>query len=129
VVIRFGLATALFAGARRSFNIPAAFAIALVVAIAQVQLAEMVIGLIVAVSVAVTVTEHRRILLSVAALSAFAGLELSNKVSYGLALAVMTAVLAPSLPGRRRDFVVAAAAGLLCSLLVLWMALGQSLTA
>jgi hypothetical protein len=129
VLMRFGLATALYAGARQNFGPVGAFLLAAVVASVDGELPEMVIVLILSVWIATRVTDRRRLLLFTLAIGAFAGFESLTKVSYGLAIAVMEAALVLSLPGRRRDYVAAAAAGFVVTFLVFWLVLGQAISA
>ncbi|MBV9838067.1 MAG: hypothetical protein JO156_08110, partial [Solirubrobacterales bacterium] len=129
VVVRVGLAAALLAGARRTFGGLAAFVLAALVAAVDEQLPELTIALIVTVLLATSPVRRRRSLIVLGALGAFAALEVLNKVSYGVGIGAMAAVLALTLPGRRRDYLVAAAAGFVVAFALLWAALGQDFAA
>ena len=124
-VLRFAFALAVFASTRRTFGTVLAFVIALVVASVDSLLLEPVVFLIVAVWAVTANLSHRRAVAYALAGGAFAGLQLLDKVSVGISLAVMTAVFVLSLVGRRRDYVAAAFLGFVASVLVFWTALGQ----
>jgi len=129
LAIRFALAVALFAGARRTFGGPAAFVIAVIAASVGDQTVEMVVFLIAAVWAITASLSRRGALVSALAAGAFAGLELLSKISIGLSLTAMTAVLVLSLPGRRREPAAAAAGALVSTLVVFWVLTGQALGA
>jgi hypothetical protein len=126
VLIRLALAIALFLAARQSFGAIGAFVIAAIVASVDVQLTEMVAFLIVAVAALDRGLRGRRALALAAASGAFAGVEFLNKVSIGISLAAMTAVLVLSLSGRRERYAGAAVAGFAVALVLGWAVTGQS---
>jgi hypothetical protein len=126
---RFGLAAVLFLGARRSFGGLAAFGIAAVVASVDDQLIEMVLAVIVAVWGVVNGLQGRRALVVAAAMGAFAGMQVLDKQSSGISIAVTTALLVVGLPGRRREYGVTAAAAFALALVIGWLAAGQDLSA
>jgi hypothetical protein len=128
-LIRFALAAALLFALRRTFGGLAAFLIALVVASVAIALGELAIVLIVAVTALVDGIEGRPAVLIAGGVGAFAGLELLNKASTGVALAAIAGVLALCLPGRRRHYAAAALAGGVLTVLVGWAATGQSFAA
>ena len=84
LAIRFALAVALFAGARRTFGGPAAFVIAVIAASVGDQTVEMVVFLIAAVWAITASLSRRGALVSALAAGAFAGLELLSKISIGI---------------------------------------------
>ncbi|MBV9838391.1 MAG: hypothetical protein JO156_09735, partial [Solirubrobacterales bacterium] len=129
VVVRVGLAAALLAGARRTFGGLTAFVLAAVVAAVDEQLPELTIALIVTVLLATSPVRRRRSVVVLGALGAFAALEVLNKVSYGVGIGTMTVVLALTLPGRRREYLTATAAGFVVAFALLWAVLGQDFAA
>ncbi len=135
-LMRFGLAAAFFFGARRMFGPVAGFLIAAVIAsvdaIAGYPYAisnELVLGLFVAVWAITGRLDPRRTLIVVVAGGAFSGMQVLNKVSIGVSLAVMTVVLVLSLPGSRRRHGAAAAASFVVALAACWLLVGQPLGA
>jgi hypothetical protein len=125
-VLRLALAAALYAGSRQSFGRAVSFVIAVVVASIGTQLSEMVVFLIAAVAVIERRVEGRPALGAAAAAGAFAGIEFLVKVSVGISLAAMTAVLVLGLPSRRLRAAAGAIVGALVALLAGWAATGQS---
>jgi hypothetical protein len=125
LLLRLVLAAATFGAARRSFALPVAFVIALLVSTVDDALREPVLVLIASVWVLTARLSRREALLTCAGLGAFAGLQLLNKVSIGLTILVMAAILVVSLPERRRECAVAGGAALCAAFLVSWGVLGQ----
>ncbi len=128
-VLRFAFALAVFASARRTFGAIGAFLIAVVVASVDALLLEPAVFLIGAVWALTSGLSHRRALACALGAGAFAGLELLDKVSVGISLVLLTAVFVVSLGGRRRDYIAAAGLGFALSVLVLWTAIGQPVSA
>lgn len=122
--LRFALALAVFATARRTFGAVIAFLIALVVASVDSLLLEPVVLLIGLVWALTAELSERKAIVCSAVAGAFAGFELLNKVSVGVSLVALTAVFALSLSGRRRAGIAAAVAGG-GSLLIIWTVVGQ----
>jgi hypothetical protein len=131
-LIRFGVATALFTGARANFGYWPGFLLAALVASAATQFGELIIALFVGVWLlwvprTGVPAERRRDLLACAAIGAFAGFQLLNKESIGITVGAMGAVAVICLPRYRRDATIAAIAAFVVVLIALWLALHQSL--
>jgi hypothetical protein len=125
--VRFGVAVAIFAGARRMYGLVAGAVIAAVVASVANQFGELIIALVIAVCILWRPGMRRRDLLVCAALGAFAALELLDKTSIGTTVAVMSVLLVVSLPGHRRECAAITAAAFAVALVGLWLVLHQSL--
>lgn len=128
-LLRLGLAWALYAGLRRSFGPVVSFVVAVVAATVVGLLVEPVIVLIAMVGALNGPLPGRRPLLLAGLAGALAAAEFLNKVSVGSSIAVMTAVFVISLPRRRRESALVAFGSAAASLLVLWLATGQQLSA
>ena len=130
-VLRFATALAIFASARRTFPILAAALIALVVSCLALAswLLEPILLLIIAIWAVLTELTRRQLLATTLALAAFTGIQVLNKVSVGLWLIALLAVLVVSLPRWRRQAAATASAGVALTIVALWLLLGQDLSA
>jgi hypothetical protein len=134
---RVALASALFAGARRSYGAVAGALIALLLmaAISVVVtgfndgVSDVVAFVVFAVWVVDRVVDRRRLLTMMAIGGAAAGLELLNKESIGLEITALAAVMAVAARGRRRENLAVAIVALIVAVLVGWGVTGQSLNA
>jgi hypothetical protein len=137
VLLRVALAAAVFAAARRSYGTAVGAIVALAVAGATGVGAtlegelpslglEAIPFLVFAVWVVDRVTDRRRLVISMAVGGAIAGLELLNKESVGLNIAVLTVIMALAARGRRRDNVTVSLGALVVTLLAAWTVTGQS---
>lgn len=127
VLVRLALATALFAGARRSYGAVAGAAVALIVASASGSALETVPFLVFGVWVLDGVRDRRRILIVMAAGGAIAGFELLNKTSTGVELVALALVMACAARGRRSEQLLVTVAAMAAAVLVGWSATGQGL--
>ena len=125
LLVRFALALALFAAARRTFGNIGGALIAFVVADASVVAFETVPFFILGVMVIDQVAERRPRLALLGALGAVAGLEMLNKQSVGLEMAILAVVIALAARGRRRENLLVTLAALIVSLLFFWTITGQ----
>lgn len=133
LLIRLALAAAMFWSARRSFGSVGAFVLAVVVGgVVEVGISgipETIIVVIVSAWAIATDRAARTQELICAGLGAFAAIQLLHKVSVGVQLIAMAAVVVVSLRGSRLRNGAAAAVGFLVALLVCWLAVGQPLGA
>ncbi len=130
LLIRLGLAAALFFSARRSFGSVGAFVLAVVVAgIGEGGIPETVIIVIVSGWAITSDRAVRDQQLICAGLGAFAAFQLLHKASIGAELIAMAVVVAVSLRGSRLRNGAAGAISFLVALLLCWLALGQPLGA
>jgi hypothetical protein len=129
VLIRFALVVAVFAGARRSYGPIAGFICALLVACASEVTPETVPFVVFSVWVVNSVADDRRLAASMAVAGAVAGLELLNKESIGIEIAVLALIVALAARGRRGRNVAIMLCGLVGTLLTGWIATGQRLDA
>ena len=121
-LLRFLIALALFAGARRTFGTIGGAVVALVVADLSEIALETVPFLILAVWIVDRAPNRRRRLASLAICGAVAGLELLNKQSVGIEMAVLAIIVAFAAQGRRRDNLLVTLGALLAAVLVCWVA-------
>jgi hypothetical protein len=134
---RVALASALFAGARRSYGAVGGALLALLVtaAISVVVsgfndgVSDVVAFIVFAVWVVDRVAGRRRLLAMMAIGGAVAGFELLNKESIGLEITALAAVMAFAARGRRREHLAVATIALAATVLVGWSAAGQSWSA
>ncbi len=129
LLLRFALALALFFGARRSYGTLVGAIVALLVLDASQYVLETVPFLVFCVWMVDRAWPVRRRLALMAAGGAVAGVELLNKVSIGLEVAVLALIVALAAQGRRRDHVIVTASALVLALLVGWVISGQDLGA
>jgi hypothetical protein len=131
VWMRFALSAAVFYAARRTYGLVAGFLLAIVgVSFASTQFADLVILLIALMWASRKQLEGRDELIFCALAGAGAAVELLEKVSLGATAAVMVAVYALSASrGRRRVPTLTAGASFIVVLVLIWIALGQSLGA
>lgn len=129
VLTRFALVVAVFAGARRSYGPIVAFLCALLVACASEVTTEPASFVVFSVWVIDRVAGDRRLATLMAAGGALVGLELLNKESTGIELAVMALIVAFAARGRRGRNVAVTLCSLLAALLIGWIATGQRLGA
>jgi hypothetical protein len=127
VLLRFALAFALFAGARRTYGTAAAAIVALVVADASSVTLETVPFLVFCVWMIDRVSGPRERLALMAAGGAVAGVELLNKVSIGVEMTVLALIVALAARGRRPNQVIVTLAALILALLAGWVVSGQDL--
>jgi hypothetical protein len=129
VLLRFALASALFLGARRSYGTVGGAIVALFVADVSEFALETVPFLVFCVWIIDRVCGTRQRLALMAANGAVAGVELLNKISIGLEIAVLAVIVTVAAKGRRRDNMIVTLSALVLSLLVGWIASGQDLGA
>lgn len=129
LLVHFGVAFALFAGARRSFGTVISALLALLVASTSIYETELVAFFILAVGAIGGRLDRRQALTVALAAGAFAGLEMLIKLSVGVSLVALATILVVGLPGRRRDNLGAGAAAFLAALLLGWLVAGQDLGA
>lgn len=132
VLLCFGLALALFAGARRTYGTLGGAIVALVVmGVSEAEITnrdsgiETVPFVVFGVWMIDRVSGSRERLALMAVGGATAGLELLNKVSIGIEITAMALVVALAARGRRRDHVIVTLAALIVGLLAAWSAAGQ----
>jgi hypothetical protein len=125
VLLRLALASALFLGARATYGTLAGAIVALLVAGASGVALETVPFLVFCVWTIDRVAGPRRALALTAIGGAVAGVELLNKESTGIEIAVLAIVVALGARGRRRDHVIVTLAALILALLAGWAASGQ----
>ncbi len=129
VLIRFALVVAVFAGARRSYGPIAGFVCVLLVACASEVAPETVPFVVFSVWVIDRVAGERRVMAFMAVGGAVAGLELLNKESTGIEIAVLALIVALAARGHRWRNVAITLCSLVVALLVGWIATGQRLGA
>jgi hypothetical protein len=125
VLLRFLLALALFAGARRSYGTLGGALVALVVADASKFALETVPFLVFAVWLVDRVSGARQRLALMALSGGVAGLELLNKQSIGIEIAALAVIVALTAHGRRRDHLLVTVSAMILALLAAWSATGQ----
>ena len=125
VLLRFALALALFAAARRTYGTVVGAIVALIVVDASEFARETVPFLVFCVWMLERVSGSRQRLALMAIGGAVAGLELLNKISIGIEITAMALVVALATRGRRPHQVVVTLAGLVAALLVGWTVTGQ----
>ncbi len=129
VLLRFLLALAVFAGARRTYGTLVGAIVALVVLIATGSAIETVPFLVLAVWILDRDPPARRRLGLMALCGAVAGVQLLDKSSVGIELAVLAVILAIAAQGRRALNLLVTLAAMAIALLVAWLASGQELGA
>ncbi|HEY4916681.1 MAG TPA: hypothetical protein VIH92_07210 [Solirubrobacteraceae bacterium] len=125
VLLRFALASALFMGARRTYGTIGGAIVALFVAGASDVALETVPFLVFCVWMVDQDRASRRRLALMALGGAVAGLELLNKQSVGIEIAVLAIIVALAARGRRRDHLLVTLAALIVALLAAWTVTGQ----
>lgn len=125
VLLRFLLALALFAGARRSYGTLGGAIVAVVVVDASEFALETVPFFVFAVWMVDRVSSARQRLALMAVGGGVAGLELLNKQSIGIEITALAMIVALTARGRRRDQVIVTLSALVLALLAGWAASGQ----
>jgi hypothetical protein len=125
VLLRLALATALFAGARRSYGTTIGLMCALLVASASEVTLETVPFVVLSVWVIHRVVSDRQLAILMVVGGAMAGLELLNKESIGIEITVLALIVALAVHGRRRTNVAITFGALTVALLTGWAATGQ----
>ena len=130
VAIRFGVAAAIYHRARATFSSVIAFAIAVVVVsvgLGMAQNGEVVLMMIVA-AWALDRGITGDLSIGFAALAgAYVGFQSLSRISVGVVLGLVLAILVVGLPERRRVCAVVAVGGLLASIVAFWLISGQDL--
>ncbi len=129
LLLRFALALAMFFAARRSYGTLVGAVVALLVVAASQYTLETVPFLVLCVWMVDRVLPARQRLALMAAGGGVAGVELLNKISTGLEIAVLAVIVALAARGRRRDHLAVTLSALVLALLVAWVASGQDLGA
>lgn len=129
ILIRLALVVSVFVGARRSYGSIVAFVCALLVASASEVTPETVPFVVFSVWVIDRAVGDRRLTVLMTAGGAVAGLELLNKESTGIELAVLALIVALAARGRRWVNVTITLGSLFAALLIGWVATGQRLGA
>jgi hypothetical protein len=125
LLLRFLLALALFAGARRTYGMLGGAIVAGVVAAASEFALETVPFLVFGVWMVDRVSSTRQRLALMAIGGGVAGLELLNKQSIGVEITALALIVALAARGRRRDHVIVTLSALLLVLFAGWAASGQ----
>jgi hypothetical protein len=131
LLVRVGLAAALFAAARRTFGVPAAALCAFIVAASvgpvAVFPAEMPVFFLLAVGALERELPRRQAVIASVAAGSFAGFEVLLKLSVGVSLMVLAFIFICGLSGNRRMFLFVGSAAFLLAFVAGWFVSGQDI--
>jgi hypothetical protein len=129
VLMRLTTAAALFRGARRSVGTLVSLVLAVIAGAIAGVFSEISLLFIVAIWALRTPLSDRAAVLLAAAAGAASGFQLLDKVSGGVGFTILAAMMVLGLRGRRALNLAAAVGAGIVAFLILWLALGQPLSA